>query len=100
MKWGDHEGSPPSWVNIWGKRNELFTRPVAWSRPDGPPASSFQYHSANTKMLAVQSAQAERSRAAGGSRCCGIPWIRKANEAIMAKVITPLAAKVRIRATL
>src|SRR6267142_5995586 len=98
MNWGDHEGSPHCWVNIWGKRNELFTRPVVRSRPSGPPASSFQYQRANTKMLAVQSAQAERSRAAGGSRCRGIPWIRKANEAIMAKVITPLAAKVRNRA--
>src|SRR5438552_2291210 len=29
MKWGDHEGSPPCWVNICGKRNERFTRPEA-----------------------------------------------------------------------
>src|SRR6267143_1675568 len=87
MKWGDHEGSPPSWVNICGKRNELFRRPLARSRPSGPPASSFQYQSANTKMLVIQSAQAERSMAVGGSRCAGIPWIRKTSETITATVI-------------
>lgn len=100
MNCGVQEGSLPCWVSIWGKRNELFTRPAERSRALGPPASSFQYQSANTKMLVIQSAQAERSMAVGGSRWSGMPWMRKIKEAIMARVIAPFAVKVRILVTL
>ena len=42
----------------------------------GRPPSSFQYHNAKIRMLATQSAPAERSSDFGNSRCHGMPWTR------------------------
>jgi len=90
-KLGFHDQSCSFRLNICGKRNELFERPSGRSRLSGPPASSFQYQSANTRILVIQSALAERSNVFGVSRCCGIPLTKRIKEAIMAMVMMPLA---------
>src|SRR6202522_1402952 len=95
MNCGDQLGSRPSSFNICGKRKELFKRSVRTSRREGPPASNFQYQSAKTTILVIQRAMAARSKAMGGSRCCGMSLISQTSEVIMPTVMAPLAMTTR-----
>ena len=58
-------------IVIWGNRNAPATCASRNSRPCGPPASSRQYHSANTSTFEAQTDAADNSNAAGDSRCDG-----------------------------
>src|SRR5215470_5686274 len=79
-------------IVICGNRNAPDVCEARVSRPWGPPASSRQYHSANTRRFASQIDEAESRRAFGDSRREGNAVTNRIRAATSSNVTTAVVA--------
>src|SRR5258706_4847502 len=73
---------------IWGKRKAPLSWVSSCSRACGPPASSTQYHEANTRTLLNHSDAADSSNSVGLSLRLGSNLTSRTTEATNATVTT------------